>query len=108
MLMRFKDSPDPEACPPGGADKVMHMELRIGDTVIFGSDGMQYAGPQFQGVALSLSVGNAQEAERVFNSLRDGGKIDMPLAKTFFADRFGMLTDRFGLQWMVVTGPSGQ
>jgi PhnB protein len=104
MLMRFKDSPDPDACPPSSADKVMHMALRIGDTVILGSDGMEYAGPKFQGFALSVTVASAPEAEKKFQALEDGGTVQMPLAKTFFAERFGMVTDRFGIQWMIVTG----
>lgn len=108
MLMRFKDSPpptQPNAHPPGSADKVMHAALRIGDTVVMASDGNCSGKPNFQGVSLSLTAASDAEAERVFAALSEGGQVRMPLAKTFFASRFGMLADRFGLGWMIVVAP---
>jgi PhnB protein len=104
MLMRFKDSPEPHQpgmVPPGGEDKVMHASFRIGDTTVFVSDGRCEGQPSFQGFALSLTVPNDAEAERRFASLADGGQVQMPLTKTFFASRFGMVADRFGVSWMV-------
>ncbi len=105
MLMRFKDAPPQPTgecvVPPEAADKVMHMSLRIGETTILASDGRCQGKPNFQGFALSLTVANEAEAERLFAALGDGGQVQMPLAKTFFSPRFGMVADRFGVSWMV-------
>jgi PhnB protein len=102
MQMPFKDGPTPTMAPPGAEDKVMHACLRIGGTEVFMSDGRCGGAPSFQGFSLSLSPANDAEAARVFAALGDGGMVGMPLAKTFFASSFGMLTDRFGVGWMVV------
>ena len=105
MLMRFKDSPDPPAPgmhPPGSENKVMHASFQIGDTVMMASDGRCTGKPAFQGFALSITVSSDAEAERVFKLLADGGQVNMPLAKTFFSSRFGMVADRFGVSWMVI------
>lgn len=105
MLMRFKDNPEPPApgnCPPGSENKVMHANLRIGDTQVMASDGRCQGRPSFQGFALSLTVPDDADAERRFAALADGGKVQMPLAKTFFSSRFGMVADRFGVSWMVI------
>jgi len=104
MLTRFKDNPEPSANPPGGADKVMHCAMRIGDTQVMASDGNCAGKPSFQGFSLSLAVPDAATAERLFAALADGGKVQMPMAKTFFAERFGMVGDRFGVSWMVIAG----
>jgi PhnB protein len=101
MLMRFKDSPDPGMCPAGAQDKVMHASLRIGDSTVLASDGRCEGRPSFEGFALSLTVPDDVAAERLFAALGDGGQVQMPLAKTFFASRFGMVADRFGVSWMV-------
>lgn len=104
MLMRFKESPEappPGKVPPGWENKVMHANLRVGDTEVMASDGSEQ-GARFQGFSLSLSVRDDAEAERLFAALSDGGQVHMPLAKTFFASSFGMLTDRFGVSWMVI------
>jgi PhnB protein len=108
MCMRFKDSPEPPApgmCPPGSGDKVMHMCFRIGDTMVLASDGRCLGQPSFQGFSLSLTVPDHAEAERVFAALGDGGQVQMPLAKTFFSSRFGMVADRFGVSWMILVAP---
>ncbi|MFH0350451.1 MAG: VOC family protein [Chromatiales bacterium] len=105
MLMRFKDSPEPPQpgmVPPGSENKVMHASFRIGDTSVMASDGYCTGKPSFQGFTLSLTVGDEAEAERYFNVLADGGKVNMPLAKTFFSPSFGMVADRFGVSWMVL------
>ncbi|HYB20502.1 MAG TPA: VOC family protein [Thermodesulfobacteriota bacterium] len=104
MLMRYKDSPvppDPNMIPPGAGDKVMHASLRIGDTKVLVSDGHCQGRPGFQGFALSLTVANVAEADRAFTALADDGQVQMPLAKTFFSPRFGMVSDRFGVLWMI-------
>jgi len=102
MVMRFKDCPDPASVPPGGGDKVMHANVRIGETDVLMSDGMCKGNPSFQGFSLSLSPADDTAAKRVFAALGDGGTVTMPLGKTFFASSFGMVTDRFGVGWMVV------
>ena len=101
MLMRFKDSPEKGMNPPGTENKIMHASLRIGDTTVMASDGNCQGQAKFQGVALSVTVANEAEAERVFTALSDGGQVQMPLTKTFFSPRFGMTADRFGVSWMV-------
>ncbi len=108
MLMRFKDSPEPPVpnmIPPGAENKIMHMSLRIGDTTILASDGRCQGQPVFQGFALSLTVAKDADADRVFTTLADGGQVRMPLTKTFFSSRFGMVTDRFGVLWMTYVAP---
>jgi PhnB protein len=103
-LMRFKEAPEPNMCGPESADKVMHSEFRIGQTTVMASDGMEYSGkPKFDGVSLALLATSDAEAERLFAALSDGGQVSMPLGQTFFASRFGMVSDRFGVSWMVVT-----
>jgi PhnB protein len=109
MLMRFKESPDPGSVPPGLGDKVMHTSFRIGETELMASDGNAKGKPAFQGISLAVSVADEAEAERKFNALADGGQVQMPLAKTFFSSRFGMVADRFGVSWMIVApGPNEQ
>jgi len=108
MLMRFKDSPEPAQpgmVPPGAENKVMHACLRIGDTAVMASDGRCTGKPSFQGFSLSITAPNEGEAERLFAALGDGGQVQMPLAKTFFSPRFGMVGDRFGVSWMIVVAP---
>jgi PhnB protein len=105
MLMRFKESPDPGVCLPGSEDKVMHSNLRIGDTTVMASDGRCHGKPSFHGFSLSLSARDEAEADRLFAALSDGGQVQMPLAKTFFSPRFGMVADRFGVSWMIIVGP---
>lgn len=104
MMMRFKESPDPMPpgmVPPGSENKVMHAELKIGDSTIMASDGGCTGQTSFNGFSLSLSVPDAAAADKAFAALGEGGKVDMPLGKTFWSPRFGMLTDRFGVGWMV-------
>jgi PhnB protein len=108
MLVRFKDSPDPPPpgmVPPGSENKVMHATLTIGESTVMASDGECGGKPSFQGFSLSLTVANEAEANRAFAALVDGGTVRMPLTKTFFSPRFGMLTDRFGVGWMVNVAP---
>ena len=101
-MMRFKDNPQPAMNPPGSGEKVMHASMRIGDATVMASDGRCQGQPSFQGFALSLSVPNETEAERLFGALGEGGQVQMPLTKTFFSPRFGMVADRFGVSWMIV------
>ena len=104
-LMRFKDSPDPVPpgmCGPNSDDKVMHSAFRIGDSLVMASDGMAGGKPEFKGFSLSVNVADAAEADRMFAALGTGGSVTMPLGKTFFSPRFGMVTDKFGVGWMVI------
>lgn len=101
-LMRWKDNPDPGACTPQNADKVMHASLKIGDATLLASDGRCEGKPMFQGFALTISAKTEAEAEKTFNALADGGQVQMPLTKTFFSPKFGMCADKFGVGWMVL------
>jgi PhnB protein len=108
MLMRFKDSPEPPQPgmhPPGSENKIMHATLRIGETTVMASDGHCLGKPSFQGFSLSVTAANDAEAERLFAALGDGGQVQMPLTKTFFSSRFGMVADRLGVSWMVIVAP---
>jgi PhnB protein len=103
-LLRYKESPDPASMPPGSAEKVMHATVRIGDAVLMASDGMCGGAPAFNGFALTLNAADDGEAARLFGALAEGGQVQMPLGKTFFASSFGMLVDRYGVPWTVIAG----
>ena len=106
MLLRVSDSPEqpPGGIAPGTENKIMHATLRIGGTNVMASDGYCKGGSEFKGITLSLGVPDDAAADRAFNALSDGGQIQMPLTKTFFASRFGMVADRFGVPWMIIAG----
>ncbi len=105
MIMRFKEMPgggEEAKMPAHVMDKVMHASLRIGDSVVMATDGHCAGAPNFSGISLSLSVSDEDEARRRFDALGKGGKVTMPLSKTFFASSFGMVTDPFGISWMII------
>lgn len=108
MMMRFKDNPEPPkdgSCgrdPAQVADKIMHASFQIGGTMVMASDGYARGQPKFEGFALSVDAADEAEADRKFAALADGGQVQMPPGKTFFARRFGMVADRFGVSWMVI------
>ena len=103
-LMRFKESPDQSMVAKGTEDKVMHCEFRIGTATILASDGeCNGKGQPVGGFSLAITAADPAEAERVFNRLGDNGTVNMPLTKTFFAERFGIVADKFGVPWMIVT-----
>jgi PhnB protein len=105
MLMRFSDNPEPgqsEHCPGATPEKVMHANLKIGDSTVLCSDGRCEGKPKFEGFSLALTAKDAAEAERLFAALGKGGQVQMPLGKTFWSPAFGMLADRFGVGWMVM------
>ena len=106
MMMRFKDSPDPAGIPAGGGEKIMHMSMKIGNSIVLASDGRCSGQQSHQGFALSLTPSNDAEAVRAFNALSEGGRVEMPLTKTFFSSNFGMLQDKFGIMWMVYVKPA--
>lgn len=101
-FMKVAGSPAEPHYPSGWGDKILHAHLPTGEHhFILGSDGPGYKTPQ--GMRVVLHVATPAEAERVFKAFSEGGKIDMPLDKTFFAAKFGMLTDRFDIPWMIIT-----
>jgi PhnB protein len=109
MLMHYKDAPKEAQAnmKPDSMNKVMHMSFKIGDSELMGSDGHCNGQPKFEGFSLSYGAKDDAEAERVFKALSDGGQVRMPLEQTFFASRFGMLADKFGIGWMILSRPQG-
>jgi PhnB protein len=108
MLVRFKDMPEPAPpgmIPPGSENKIMHARFQVGETTVLASDGRATGQAKFHGFSLSLTVKDAAEAGKMFTALSDGGAVQMPLGKTFFSPAFGMVTDRFGVPWMVYMAP---
>ncbi len=108
MMMTYAESPEPEYCPAGSDSRIMHASLIVDGRRLMASD--MPAGQPSQamgGFALSLNYPTPAEARRVFDSLADGGRVTMPIAKTFWAQAFGMLVDRFGTPWMVGGGAEG-
>ena len=105
MLMRNKESPDappPGMLPPGSGNKIMYASLTIGDATIGVSDGTVSGKPSFQGISLSLTAPSEADADRMFNALAKGGEVSLPMGKTFFSPRFGMVADKFGVPWMIL------
>lgn len=104
MLMRMQDAPEqppPGTTPPDNGNKVLHSSMKIGDSVVMATDGYCAGKSNFEGITLSLTVDSDAEAEKYFAALADGGETKMPLSPTFFASKFGMVVDRFGVSWMV-------
>jgi PhnB protein len=105
MLMRNKESPEPHPpgmLPHGSEEKIMHASFRIGDSTVMASDGHNGGQPQFKGFSLSLDAKDDAHAKTLFAALAEGGEVQMPITKTFFASSFGMVADRFGVSWMVM------
>ena len=106
MMMKHKDLPDPASVPAAWSELVMHARLVSGDVLLMGSDWPPDRFEGQKGFHVSLIVDGPDEANRVFEALSEGATITMPIAKTFWAERFGMLTDKFGTPWMVNSGNS--
>lgn len=104
MMMRFKENPEPQPgmTPPGAEEKIMHGCIKIGDSSVMVSDGRCGGATKFDGFALSFNASDEAEAEKLFAAIGDGGQVVMPMGKTFFSPRFGMVADRFGVVWMVI------
>jgi len=102
-LMRFSEAPDQSQIKPESKNKVMHAAFQIGETEILASDGYCLGAPAFQGFALTINAANSAEALKLFTGIAEGGKIQMPLDKTFFAASFGIAVDKFGVNWMVIS-----
>jgi PhnB protein len=97
----------PGMLAPGFENKVMHSSFRVGQTTVMASDGCGTEKSGFDGFSLSLAVPTESEADRYFAALADGGNVTMPLGRTFWSPRFGMLRDRFGIGWMINVVPPG-
>lgn len=109
VMMRYKDSPEPMPpgmVPPHYDEKVMHATFQLGNTTVMTSDNPCTEHHGFHGFALSVNVASEADADRIFAALGDGGQVNMPLSKTFWSPRFGMLIDRFGVSWMVGVEPA--
>lgn len=104
MMMRFRESPEappPGVLPAGSENKIMHATLRLGDATVMVSDGNCGGQTRFQGFSLALSARNEDDAKQKFAALAEAGQVQMPLGKTFWSPCFGMVSDRFGVGWMV-------
>ncbi len=104
MVLRFKECPEPgakERMKPGTENKIMHSEFKVGDTTLMASDGHMTGETKFHGFGLSILVSSEEQADRFFKALSEGGSVTMPLMKTFYSPRFGMVKDKFGLLWMI-------
>ena len=99
--MTWAESPMCDQAGEAFQDKIMHESVKIGDTVVMGADAPPGRYQKPQGIVVSVSVAEVEEAERVFNALAEGGSVQMPIQETFWAKRFGMATDRFAIPWMV-------
>ena len=107
MKMKYSECPDgtggcPQGMPPGTEKKIMHAAFKLGDSLVMASDGMNSGKPSFNGVVLSISMDDEAGVKRAFDALAQGGKVQQPLTKTFFSPSFGMVTDKFGVMWMVL------
>ena len=105
-MLPFEGSPAAEQMPAGSRSKILHAMLRIGDSMLMGSDGAPGTYTRPQGFHVCAHFDTAEEAERAFRALAEGGTVTMPIAETFWALRYGMLVDRFGTPWMVNCSPS--
>lgn len=111
MMMKLSESPDPAMCapadaPPEVANRILHASLLVGQHRLLASDtmpGQPYEG--MKGFGLALSFPTVDEARKVFDAFATGGRVDMPLSPTFWAEAFGSVVDRFGTCWLVNGGP---
>jgi PhnB protein len=109
MIMRFNESPEPpppDMLAPGFDKKVMHSSFKVGQNTIMASDGCSAEEGGFKGFSLALSTSTVEESKKIFAALSEGGKVTMPLCETFWSPSYGMLEDKFGLAWMVMTTPA--
>ncbi len=104
MMMSYGDSPMAERTPPDWRDKILHASFALGDQILTGGDTPPASYQKPQGFSILLNVAAAEEADRVFQMLAEKGEVQMPLAETFWALRFGMLVDQFGIPWMINCG----
>ena len=111
FLMRFRDCPEPSQSRPGLEEKIFHATIRIGSTTVMASDCGCDSPPTettFAGFSLALRVETPEKAERFFMALSEGGQVQIPLLKTFFAERYGIVVDRFGISWKIMAESKAQ
>ena len=94
-------TPAAEHVPPEWLNKIIHVSLQVGDSVLMGSDAPPDRYRKPQGITINIGLSDVAEAERIFHALAENGTVGMPLAKTFWAERWGMLVDQYGIPWMV-------
>ena len=101
MKMTYGESPMGGQTPPGFAKKIMHTRIPVGNTMVMGSDAPpdRYSKPQ--GFSVNVNCDKPEDADRIYNALSAGGQVTMPIQETFWAKRFGMFFDKFGIPWMV-------
>jgi PhnB protein len=102
MLMRFSDAPKEANCSPDSMNKVMHAALSVGGSKMMLSDGDNKGKPTFAGISLTITAKDEADADKLFGAISEGGQVQMPMEKTFFAKRFGMAADKFGVNWMII------
>ncbi|WP_250124683.1 VOC family protein [Chroococcidiopsis sp. CCMEE 29] len=103
-MMPYGESPEPlmtDQLTPEWRNKIMHVSLTIGDQELMGSDSPPEYDEEAKGFSVSISLNDPIEGERIFNTLAENGTVRMPFQQTFWAYRFGMLVDRFGIPWMI-------
>jgi PhnB protein len=100
-ILKYAGSPMSEHVPAEWGDKVMHAKLSIGPQTLMGADSPPGGYQQPQGISLTINLNDVAQSERIFNALAEGGNVSMPLQQTFWATSFGMVTDRFGIPWMI-------
>ena len=101
MTSRFSEAPPAMNSDPAFADKIMHIRMSVGAFTLMGSDAPASRYNKPQGFSVCISTDEPAEADRIFAALSQGGRVDMPIQETFWAQRFGMCADRFGIPWMV-------
>lgn len=107
-MLTHEGTPAAGSVPPEWAKKILHARMTIGDTVLMASDAPPGRYQKPQGFSVNISVNKPEEAERVYQALAENGSVQMPLQPTFWATRFAMLSDRFGIPWMINCEQAGQ
>ena len=100
-MMTHAGTPAESQMPPGWRDKILHARLMVGNSALMGSDAPPGMSEDMKGFSMTLGIDKPAEAERIFHALAQDGTVRMPIQETFWATRFGMLTDRFGTPWMI-------
>jgi PhnB protein len=100
-IFRYGGTPLTNQVPADWSDKVMHGSVKVGEHELMGADVAPAHYEEPKGFSLSLQIKSVADAERVFHELAEEGRIVMPLEKTFWAERFGMVVDRFGIPWLI-------
>ena len=108
MMMKYGDSPMADKMPPETKTMVMHARIVVGNEVLMGSDAPPQMYEPMKGMSVTVSIDKPADADRIFGALAENGAVRMPIQETFWAQRFGMLTDQFGTPWMINCERPGQ